>query len=207
MTRPVTTSAWADRAWTRLRLHLSDPARRSLPEVTIETAPTVRGWVFRAALLALVPLLVLTAAFRTPGLEPALVWTLVALCTGLLVVHPTPTTAGGAIALSGVLLWGFTAEPFDPWSLVVALLGYLVARTAWWAAHVPFRGRAEVAVLTVGWRRDAVVLGGTGILGGLAMLASGATLRGAVLLAALAVAGLALVALATGGTARDDGRD
>ena len=111
------------------------------------------------------------------------------------------------VVVSGVLLWGFTTEPFDPWSLLVALLAYLLARVTWWAAHLPLRGRAEVAALRVGWRRDLAVLGGTGLLGGLAMLVSGATLQGAVLLAALAVAGLALVALATGGPARHDGRD
>jgi len=200
-------NAWTERTWTRLKLRLFDPAARPLPEVTIETGPTVRGWVLRLALLVLVPLLLLTAISRTPDLSTALVWSVVALCTGLLVVRPTPTTAGGVIVLSGVLLWGFTAEPFDPWSLLVALLGYLVARVTWWAAHVPLRGRAEVAALLTGWRRDVVVLGGTGLLGGLAMLASGVILPGAVLLAALAVAGTTFVALATGGPARDDGRD
>lgn len=191
-------NAWTERVWARLRLHLADPARRPLPEVTVETGPTVRGWVLRAALLVLVPLLVLTAASRTPGLSTALVWPTVALCTGLVVLRPTPTTAGGVVVVSGVLVWGFTAEPFDPWSLLVALLAYLVVRLTWWAAHVPFGGRAEVVALLTGWRRDVVVLGGTGLLGGLAMLASGATVSGAVLLAALAVAGIAFVALATG---------
>jgi hypothetical protein len=207
MIRPVTRGAWAERVRDRLRIRLSDPAARPLPEVTIETGPTVRGWVLRVALLVLVPLLLLTAGSRSPGLPPALVWTVVALCTVLLVVRPTPVAAGVVVVVSGVLLWGFTTEPFDPWSLLVALLAYLLARVTWWAAHLPLRGRAEVAALGVGWRRDLAVLGGTGLLGGLAMLASGATLRGAVLLAALAVAGLAFVALATGGTARNDGRD
>lgn len=193
--------------WIRqLRLRLHDPAARPLPEVTTDTGPTLRGWVLRLALLVLTPALILTAAARTPGLPDALVWTIVALSTGLLVARPTPSTAGGVVVLSGTLLWGLTSEPFDPWSLVVALLAYLLTRVTWWAAHLPPRGRAEIAALLVGWRRDLAVLGGTGLLGGLAMLASGAAVPGAVLLAALAVAGLAFLALATGGSARDDGR-
>jgi hypothetical protein len=207
MIRSVMRGDRAERARALLRLRLPDPAARPLPEVTIETGPTVRGWVLRVALLVLVPLLLLTAGSRSPGLPTALVWTVVALCTGLLVVRPTPVAAGVVVVLSGVLLWGFTTEPFDPWSLLVALLAYLLARVTWWAAHLPLRGRAELAALRVGWRRDLAVLGGTGILGGLAMVASGASLQGAVLLAALAVAGLAFVALATGGPARHDGRD
>lgn len=195
------------REWIRrFRLHLADPAARPLPEVTAETGPTVPGWVLRLLLAVLGPLLLLTAAARTPGLSDALVWSLIVLGTGLLVVRPTPTTAGGVVVLSGVFLWGFTSEPFDPWSLVVALLAYLLARTTWWAAHLPPRGRAEIAALLAGWRRDLTVLGGTGVLGALALLTSGATVPAAVLLAALAVAGTALLALATGGSARDDGR-
>lgn len=190
----------------RFRLRLADPAGRPLPEVTAETGPTVRGWAFRVALLVLTPLLLLTAASRTPDLADALVWSVVLLCTGLLVVRPTPATAGGVVLVSGVLLWGLTSEPFDPWSLVVALLAYLLTRATWWAAHLPPRGRVEIAALLVGWRRDLTVLGGTGLLGGLAMPASGATVPGAVLLAALAVAGVAFLALATGGPARDDGQ-
>lgn len=207
MSHDPTRGNWAEQARTRLRLHLADPARRPLPEITIETAPTVRGWALRTILLLLVPLLLLTAASRTPGLAPALVWTVTALCTGLLVAHPTPTTAGGVIVVSGVLLWGFTGEPFDPWALLVALLGYLVARTTWWAAHVPLGGRAELAALLTGWQRDIAVLTGTALLGALAMLTSGAALPGGILLAALAVVGLAFVALATGRPPRDDGRD
>ncbi|WP_129790187.1 hypothetical protein [Promicromonospora panici] len=193
--------------WIRqLRLRLHDPARRPLPEVTAETGPTLRGWVLRLALLALTPALLLTAASRSPGIPDPMVWTLVLLCTGLLVARPTPTTAGGVVVLSGVLLWGLDSEPFDPWSLLVALLAYLLSRATWWAAHLPPRSRAEIAALLVGWRRDLAVLGGTGLLGGLAMLTSGAALPGAVLLAALAVVGIAFLALATGGSARDDGR-
>jgi len=190
----------------RFRLRLHDPATRPLPEVTADTGPTLRGWVLRLALLLLTPALLLTAAGRSPGIPDSMVWTLVLLCTGLLVARPTPTTAGGVVLLSGVLLWGLDSEPFDPWSLVVALLAYLLARVTWWAAHLPPNGRAEIAALLVGWRRDLAVLGGTGLLGALAMLASGAAVPGAVLLAALAVVGIAFLALATGGSARDDGR-
>lgn len=190
----------------RYRLSRADPARRPLPEVTAETGPTLPGWVLRLVLVALSPLLLLVAAARTPGLADALVVTVVLVCTGLLVVRPTPTTAGGVVFTSGVLLWGFESEPFDPASLVVALLAYLLARVTWWAAHVPPRGRAETAALLAGWRRDLAVLGGTALLGGLALLASGAALPGAVLLAALAVVGVAFLALATGGAPRDDGR-
>jgi hypothetical protein len=189
----------------RTRLRLSDPAARPLPEVTVETGPTLRGWVLRLALLGLCPLLLLTAAARTPGLPAGLLWTAVVLSTGLLVARPTPATAGGIVVVSGVLLWGFDSEPFDPWSLVVALLAYLLTRVTWWAAHLPLGGRAEIAALLVGWRRDLAVLGGTALLGGLAMLAGGTTLPGAVLLAALAVVGIVFLALATGGSARDDG--
>jgi hypothetical protein len=190
----------------RFRLRLHDPAARPLPEVTAETGPTVRGWVLRLALLLLTPALILTAAARTPGLPDALIWPITLLCTGLLVARPTPATAGGVVVLSGILLWGLASEPFDPWSLAVALLAYLLTRITWWAAHLPPRGRAEIAALLVGWRRDLAVLGGTGLLGALAMLASGAAVPGAVLLAALAVVGIAFLALATGGSARDDGR-
>jgi hypothetical protein len=192
--------------WIRqLRLRLSDPAARPLPEVTAETGPTLRGWVLRVALLVLAPLLLLTAAARTPDLPSGMLWTVVVLCTGLLVGRPTPTTAGGVVVAAAVLLWGLDSEPFDPWSLVVALLAYLLTRVTWWAAHLPPRGRAEIAALLAGWRRDLAVLGGTGLLGGLAMLAAGAAVPGAVLLAALAVVGVAFLALATNGSARDDG--
>ena len=190
---------------TRLRL-TSDPTARPLPEITIETGPTLRGWTLRLALLLLVPALFLTAASRTPDLSPAIVWTLAALFTILLTTRPTPATAAGALVLAALLFWGLSPGPdgspdagraFDPWSLLVALLGYLVARLTWWAAHVPLRGRAEIAALLTGWRRDLAVLGGTTLLAALAMLVSGATLPGAVLLAALGVAGIAFVALAT----------
>jgi hypothetical protein len=190
----------------RFRLRLHDPAARPLPEVTAETGPTLRGWVLRLALLLLTPALLLTAAGRSPEVPDSMVWTIVLLCTGLLVLRPTPTTAGGVVLLSGILLWGLASEPFDPWALVVALLGYLLARVTWWAAHLPPRGRAEIAALLVGWRRDLAVLAATGLLGALAVVASGAALPGAVLLAALAVVGIAFVALATTGSARDDGR-
>lgn len=189
-----------------LRQRLTDPARRPLPEVTTETGPTLRGWTLRLALLTLTPLLLFTAAHRTPDIPDGVTWTIAALSTGLLVTRPTPTTAGGITVVAAVLLWGFTAEPLDPWALAVALLAYLLTRTTWWAAHVPPRGHVELTALLTGWRRDLVVLTATGLLGALAMLASGNTVPGAVLLAALAVLGIAFLALATGGSPRDDGR-
>jgi hypothetical protein len=188
-----------------LRLRLTHPANRPLPDITTETGPTLPGWVLRLALLVLAPLLLFTAAGRTPDIPDGVTWTIAALSTGLLLAHPTPTTAGGVIVVAAVLFWGFTSEPLDPWALAVALLAYLLTRITWWAAHVPPRGRAELAALHVGWRRDLVVLACTGLLGALAMLVSGATVPGAVLLAALAIVGIALLALATGDTPRDDG--
>ncbi|MFI2364309.1 hypothetical protein [Promicromonospora sp. NPDC019610] len=192
---------------TRARLRLTDdPTARPLPEVTVETGPTLRGWTLRVALLVLVPALFLTAASRTPELSTGIVWILAALFAILLTTRPTPAAAAGALVLAAVLFWGLAPSPdpgtgsgpaFDPWSLLVALQGYLVARLTWWAAHVPPRGRAEIAALLTGWRRDLVVLGGTALLAALAMLVSGAALPGAVLLAALAVLVLAFVALAT----------
>ncbi|MEU4364887.1 hypothetical protein [Promicromonospora sp. NPDC023987] len=190
----------------RLRLRLTDPAHRPLPDITTQTGPTLRGWALRLALLVLTPLLLLTAAARTPDIPDGVTWTIAALSTGLLLARPTPTTAGGITVVAAVLLWGFTTEPLDPWALAVALLAYTLTRTTWWAAHVPFHGRAEISALLVGWRRDLVVLAATGLLGALAMLASGATVPGAVLLAALAIVGIAFLALATGGSPRDDGR-
>lgn len=189
----------------RTRLRLADPAARPLPEVTVGSGPGVRGWVLRLALAVLCPLLLLTAAGRSPGLAAGLVWTVVVLATILLVVRPTPAAAGGVVVGSGVLLWGFEPGPFDPWSFVVALLAYLLTRVTWWAAHVPPGGRAEAAALLVGWRRDLGVLGATVLLGGLAMLAEGTTLPAAVLLGACSVVGIMLLALATNGSARDDG--
>ncbi|MFI9486295.1 hypothetical protein ACIG47_07870 [Promicromonospora sp. NPDC052451] len=194
-------AAWTD----RVRSRRTDPARRPLPEITTVTGPTLRGWVLRLALLVLTPALVLTAASRTPGLAPALLATVVVLGTGLLVLRPTPATAGGVVVLAAVLLWGLEPGPFDPWALLVALQSYLLTRLTWWAGHVPARGRVEIAALLTGWRRDVVVLAATAALGALALLASGTTLPGAVLLAALAVAGTAALALATGRTSRDDG--
>lgn len=188
-----------------LRLRLDDPGRRPLPAVTVETGPTVRGWVFRLALLALAPLLLFTAASRTPDIPLGFTGIIALLATGLLVVRPTPVTAGGVIVVATVLFWGFTTEPFDPWVLVVALLAHVLARTTWWAAHVPPDGHTELAALGTGWRRETAVLGATGLLGALAMLASGTTTTTAVLLAALALVGIALLALATGGPSRDDG--
>jgi hypothetical protein len=190
----------------RLRLRLTDPARRPLPQITVETGPTLPGWALRLALLALTPLLLLTAASRTPGLAPALLTTLVLLATALLVLRPTPAAAGGVTVLAAVLLWGFAPGPFDPYALLVALQAYLLTRLTWWAAHLPARGRAELTALATGWRRDLTVLAATALLGALALLASGTTLPGAVLLAALAVAGTAVLALATGRTPRQDGR-
>lgn len=189
----------------RLKLRLDDPGRRPLPAVTVHTGPTLRGWTFRVALLALTPLLLFTAAGRTPDLPLGVTGTISLLAAGLLVARPTPVTAGGVIVTAAVLFWGFTAEPFDPWALVIALLAHLLARTTWWAAHVPPGGRTEIAALLTGWRRDAAVLGATGLLGALAMLVSGTTTTFAVLLAALALVGTALLALATGGPSREDG--
>lgn len=197
--------------WARLPARLSDAAARPLPQVTVETGPTVPGWVLRLALLALTPALLLVAASRTPGLAPAMVTTAVIVCTVLHVLRPTPATAGFTVVLAGVFLWGFGGHPadggIDPAGLLVALLAYAVTRCTWWAAHLPVHGRAEITALLAGWRRDVVVLGATGLLGALALLASGTSLPGAVLLAALAVLGIAFVALATGRDPRDDGRD
>ena len=190
----------------RLRLRLTDPAKRPLPQVTTDTGPTLPGWVLRLALLALVPVLLFTAASRTPDIPDGVTWTITLLCTGLLLAHPTPTTAGGIVVAAGMLFWGFSTEPFDPWALVLALLAYLVTRITWWAAHVPLRGRTEITALLTSWRRDTVVLAATGLLGALALLTSGATVPGAVLLAALAVVGIAVLALATSGSSRDDGQ-
>jgi hypothetical protein len=91
-----------------LRLRLDDPGRRPLPAVTVETGPTLRGWVFRLALLALTPLLLFTAAGRTPDVPLGVTGTIAVLATGLLVVRPTPATAGGVVVVAAVLLWGFT---------------------------------------------------------------------------------------------------
>lgn len=190
----------------RLRLRLTDPARRPLPRVTTDTGPTIPGWVLHLTLLALAPLLLLTAASRTPDIPDGITWTITVLGTGLLLARPTPTTAGGITVAAGVLLWGFTTAPFDPWALLVALLAYLLTRTTWWAAHVPLQGRAEITALLAGWRRDVTVLAATGLLGALAMLVSGAAVPAAVLLAALAIVGITLLALATGDPAREDGR-
>lgn len=189
-----------------LQLHLADPARRPLPRITVETRPTLPGWTFRLALLALVPLLLFTATSRTAGLPDGVTWTLVALSTSLLIAHPTPATAGGITVLAAVLFWGFDTEPFDPWALAVALLAHLLARTTWWAAHVPPRGHTEITAVLTHWRRDLTVLTATGLLGALALLTSGAALPGAILLAALAVVGIVVLALATGGSPREDGR-
>ncbi|GAA2232245.1 hypothetical protein GCM10010413_33340 [Promicromonospora sukumoe] len=183
--------AWA-RSWLRLP---DDPTTRPLPAVTVGTGLTVPGWALNAALLVLVPALLVTAAGRAPGLLPTTVAIAVIVCTALLVLRPTPTAAGVTVVVAGVLLLTL-GEP-GPLGLAVALLAYLVARCTWWAAHVPPRGRVETAALLTGRRRDVVVLGATGLLGALALLASGTTLPGVVLLAALAVAGTAFAALAT----------
>lgn len=191
----------------RLPARLSDVAARPLPQITVETGPTVPGWVLRIALLVLAPALLVLAASRS-DLAPTLVTIVVVVCTALLVLRPTPATAGVTVVLAGVFLWGFGGRPddgFDPAGLPVALLAYIVVRATWWAAHLPARGRAEATALLAGWRRDVVVLAATGLLGALALLASGTALPGAVLLAALAVLGLAFVALATGRDPRDDG--
>ncbi|MFD6141402.1 hypothetical protein [Promicromonospora sp. NPDC060271] len=188
-----------------LRLRLDDPGRRPLPAVTVETGPTLRGWTFRLALLVLTPLLLFTAAGRTPDIPLEFTGVIAVLATGLLVVRPTPVTAGGVIVVAAVLFWGFTTEPFDPWALAVALLAHVLARTTWWAAHVPPGGHTELVALAAGWRRDVAVLGATGLLGALALLASGTTTTAAVLLAALALVGIALLALATDRPSRDDG--
>ena len=84
--------------------------------------------------------------------------------------------------------------------------GALVASRTWDDYAL---GRApaiqHLAALLTGWRRDATVLGATGLLGALAMLASGVTTTTAVLLAALALVGIVLLALATGRPSREDG--
>ncbi|WP_169736318.1 hypothetical protein, partial [Promicromonospora kroppenstedtii] len=90
----------------RLTARLSDVAARPLPQITVETGPTVPGWVLRLALLALTPALLLLAASRS-DLAPTLVTTVVAVCTALLVLRPTPATAGVTVVLAGVFLWGF----------------------------------------------------------------------------------------------------
>jgi hypothetical protein len=190
----------------RVEQHLADPARRPLPKITTETGLTIPGWVFRLVLLALVPLLLFVAADRTPEIPHGVTWIVAVLGTGLIVIRPTPTTAGGVIVLAAVLFWGFATEPFDPWALAIALLAHLLARTTWWAAHVPPHGHAEIAALLTTWRRDLTVLAATGLLAALALLASGATVPGAVLLAALAVITTVLLALATGSPPREDGR-
>lgn len=189
----------------RLTLRLTDPANRPLPRITVESGPTLPGWALHALLLVLTPLLFLTATINTPDLPPGVTWTLAALATGLLVAHPTPATAGGTIVLSGVLMWGFTTERFDPYALVVALIAYTLTRTTWWAAHVPLRGHVEIAALLAGWRRDIVVLAATALLGALAAAVSGTTHPLAALVAALAIVTTTLVALANGRAPRDDG--
>lgn len=193
----------------RLRPGGTDPARRPLPAVTVETRPTLPGWALRLAVLLLTPALLLTAAGPGTGFTPPALTTVVTLATALVTLRPTPTTTGTVVVLAALLLWNLEPGPLDTTDLLTALLvaaqAYLLTRLTWWAAHVPLRGRAELAALTTGRRRDLTVLAGTALLGVLVTLASRTAVPAAVLLAALAVTGIALLALATGRGARDDG--
>ncbi|RPF21539.1 hypothetical protein [Myceligenerans xiligouense] len=166
-----------------------------LPHVRITTGPTLPGWTFPLT-QALTATALLTGATRTDWLtQPLLQTTLLAL-TALLVLRPTPTTAGILLTATAILLWTSGDGPFDPRVLWLAPLGHLLWRTTWWAARTPPTARVELAAILTGWRQTALVLAATELL---ALAAWGVTaLPGvgpAILVGASALAALAVLAL------------
>ncbi|WP_125775966.1 hypothetical protein [Antribacter gilvus] len=183
-------------------------ADRPLPRLTVSTAPTLPGWVFRPLLGVAAAALIAGAAARTEPLTVGLVSSVGTILVAVLVVRPGPTVVGVLLVGSGLLLAGSDLAPFDPWVLLLAPLGYVVARLAWFADRVPLTARVERAALVQGWRRDATILAGTTLLGALALVATGISAGVGVLLGGLSLVVLVwLVALATSGPARDDGED
>ena len=163
---------------------------RALPVVRVEHVPAVPGLVLRAAAAVAVAALVWAAASRTT-LMAGLVLTAVAGAALWALARPGQLPAHVAVVLSALLLLGSASTPFDPAVLWLAPLAYLAVRLSWWAGHVGWRTRVEVAVLGRSGSRDLVVAGVTSAVGALAWAVSGAALAGLVLLG-----GAALLALA-----------
>lgn len=177
-------------------------ADRPLPTVDVDLGPTLPGWLLRVVLGVAAAGLLAAAAARTPALTAGIVIGSSLALVAFLVARPRPAVAAVTLVAAGMLLIGSAHAPFDPWALVLAPLGYVVVRAAWWADHVPLTARVEVAALAAGWRQDAAVLGGTLLLGAVALPVSGGSWAGGVL-----VGGVALVLLASLALPGQDVRD
>ncbi|AEG44291.1 hypothetical protein [Isoptericola variabilis] len=182
-----------DDAVARLRGH-----DRPLPWVTVEHGPAVPGWALRAAFVVAVPLLVLATASRTTALA-GLVTTLVLALTGWAALRPGHGPAYATVVACALLLLG-APGPFDATAPALAAGGYVVVRLGWWAGHVRWRTRVEVAALAHAARRDLTVLGATLVVALLAWAVAGRPVGALVVAGTLALAAVAWLALR-----RDDG--
>lgn len=161
------------------------------PPVTVEidAGPSAPGWSVRVALLVGATGLAALALGLT-GASPVLVWSLALAAGAVVVAFPTPPVPYLLVAAAGLLLLGADG-PFVPAALALAALAHLTIRASWWAAHVPFRARVELAALVPDARRLLVIQSGTQALGAVAMLVA----HGPGLPVAAAVGGVAILAL------------
>ncbi|GAB4085566.1 hypothetical protein GCM10028784_21960 [Myceligenerans cantabricum] len=171
-----------------------------LPRVGVLTRPTVPGWALPATQAAAAALLLAGAAGGAGWARHGAFLAGAGVLTLLVVVRPSPGTAGLLLCAAGALLWISGDGPFDPRVLWLAPVGYLLWRATWWAAHVPPSGRVEVAALLAGRRRAAAAVVATELLALAAWAVT--TLPGtapAILLGALALAALAVLAFSREG--------
>ncbi|MBO0610227.1 hypothetical protein [Myceligenerans salitolerans] len=174
------------------RFNLRD---QPLPTITTTTGPTIPGWTFPLVQTLTATTLLTTTAPTTWHTHP-LFLTILATLTALVLLRPTPATAGLLLTATGALLWTTGTAPLDPRILWLAPLAHTLWRATWWAAHVPPTARTEITALLTGWRRTAAAIGTTELL---ALAAWAVTtlpgLEAAILLGALALAALAVLTL------------
>ncbi len=171
---------------------------RPLPWVIVGHGRTVPGWAFRTVFVLAVPALVLATASRTTA-ATGFVATLALALTAWAAARPAAGSAQGTVVACAFLLLG-SPGPFDPATLALAPAAYVVVRLGWWAAHVRWHTRVELAALARSGLRDAVVIGATTAVGTLAWAVAGRPVSAIVALGTAALAAVAWLALR-----RDDG--
>ncbi|MFE7408373.1 hypothetical protein [Isoptericola sp. NPDC057559] len=174
------------RAWWRSRRATGRP----LPAVGVETGRRLPGWTLRAAFPVAVLVLVAVAGARTTVLTELYAVLAVVLAVWA-AVRPGPAPAHVALVAAALLLLGSVEAPFDPATLWLAPLGYVVTRLGWWAHHLSAVDHVELAALRRTLARDGLLVGAALVLGAAAWALAGHPVAWLVALGVVALAALA----------------
>ncbi|MEG3613643.1 hypothetical protein [Isoptericola haloaureus] len=167
---------------------------RPLPSVRVEHGPTVAGAWLRVAAGVVATALVLLAASRTP-LLPDLTLVGAGVLGAWSVARPGRVPAHVTVVTSALVLLGARSAPFDPAVLGLLPVALLTVRLGWWAEHVGWSARVEIAALRRTAGRDLTIVAVSLVAAAGAWAASGRAVGGLVVLGAVAVVVLAWWAL------------